>query len=357
VTLQRLPGEGGQARWRLANGLVAVTLGPLGVEELEDGSGQPLLAGPLRWCRYGDRGEFWDAWDLSRAYGDHPLPWTWEGEPRWVEEGPLCAHLVWRGRCGQSPVRLDGRLLAGSPWFELVLHLDWRQRHELLRLVVPLASRACRWAADAPGGVSERPTEPRTARERSRWEVSAIRWLASVGEGRGDGLAVLLDGPQGVSAGPEELSVSLVRGPTWPDPGADNGLQRLRLALMPASGGWRAAVVPQQACRFREPLWLRPGGHPDAIAAMATLPSQEPDVRVVALQAAPGEAGESLLTVHNLGPCRRRLRLGASGAVVGQVDGLLEGPLEPVAGEGLAGSDPVLAPWSLTFWRVKLSGA
>jgi hypothetical protein len=42
---------------------------------------------------------------------------------------------------------------------------------------------------------------------------------------------------------------------------------------------------------------------------------------------------------------------------VSQVDGLLEAPLEPVAGEGLAGFDPVLAPWSLTFWRVKLSGA
>ncbi len=360
VTLQPLPDKEGSARWRLANGLVAVTLGPRGVEGLEDGAGQPLLGGPLRWCRYGDRGEFWDAWDLSPAYRDHPLPWTWEEAPRWEETGPLCARLVWRGRCGQSAVRLDGRLLAGSPWFELVLRLDWRQRHELLRLVVPLASPACRWAADAPGAVIERPTEPRTARERSRWEVSAIRWIASAGEGRGDGVAVLLDGPQGVSAGPEELSVSLVRGPTWPDPGADNGLQRLRLALMPASGGWRAAAVPQQASRFREPLWIRPGGHPDAMATVATLPSQEPDVRVVALQAARGTRGESLLTVHNLGPCRRRLRLGERGLVVARVDGLhdaLSDSVEGAQGGQSEGVEPVLPPWSLTFWRVRLQVA
>jgi alpha-mannosidase len=261
-------------------------------------------------------------------------------------------------------VRLDGRLLAGSPWFELVLRLHWRQRHELLRLVVPLASRACRWAADAPGGVSERPTVPLTPRERSRWEVSAISWIASVEGAQGEGLAVLLDGPQGVSAGPEELAVSLLRAPTWPDPGADNGPQRLRLALMPAPAGWRASAVPQQACRFREPLWLRPGARPGSAAAMPAPPSQEPDVQVVGLQRAAGNASESILTVQNLGPCRRRLRLGERGKVLRQLDGLHQPLPSPGSGAGPEsaergdadgnGREPVLAPWSLTVWSVRL---
>ncbi len=357
VTLERLPGD--RERWRLANGLVSVTLGPGGVEEMADATGRALLGAPLRWCRYGDRGEFWDAWDLAPTYRDHPLPWIWDGEPRWIARGPLCGHLVWRGRCGQSPVRLDGRLLAGTPWLELVLRLDWRQRHELLRLEVPLANRACRWAADAPGGVSERPTTPHTPRERSRWEVSAVSWIASVEEGRGDGLAVLLEGPQGASAGPEELGVSLLRAPTWPDPGADNGPQRLRLALMPATAGWRASAVPQQASRFRDPLWLRPwaGSSP----AMAALPSQEPDVQVVGLQQAAWGGGACVLSVQNLGPCRRRLRLGDQGEVVRQRDGLHD-PIDPMdvgaSGNSAARqSDAVLAPWSLTFWEVRLGSA
>jgi alpha-mannosidase len=144
-------------------------------------------------------------------------------------------------------VRLDGRLLAGQPWLELVLSLDWRQRHELLRLEIPLARPALRWAADAPAGVLERPAEPRNPREAARWEVPALAWLASVeGGAAGGGLAVLLDGPQGVDATPERLGVSLLRGPTWPDPGADNGWQRQRLALMPCPEGWRPAGVPGQ---------------------------------------------------------------------------------------------------------------
>ncbi|MFN9643967.1 MAG: alpha-mannosidase [Cyanobacteriota bacterium] len=362
VTLQRLPEAGDGERWRLAHGRLAVTLGPQGVEALEDAAGRALLAAPLRWCRYGDRGEFWDAWDLAPTYRDHPLPWIWDGPPQWVERGPLCCQVVWRGRCGQSSVRLDGRLLAGSPWLELVLRVDWRQRHELLRLEVPLASRACRWAADAPGGVSERPTLPLTPRERSRWEVSAVSWIASVEEGRGDGLAVLLDGPQGASAGPEELGVSLLRAPTWPDPGADNGPQRLRLALLPATAGWRASAVPQQACRFREPLWLRPQARPGFPSALASLPSQEPDVLVVGLQRAPGEGDESVLSVQNLGPCRRWLRLGDRGQVVRQLEGLHD-PLAPTnsGGDGaiLGGEQRgvLLPPWSLTFWQVRLGVA
>ena len=250
--------RGGAERWRLGNGLVSALIGPAGVEQLFDGAGTPQLAGPLTWCRWLDRGEFWDAWDLAADYREHPLAWNWEGVPQWLETGPLCARFVWSGRCGESPVRLDGRLLAGSPWLELVLGIRWRQRHELLRLEIPLADPACRWAADTAGGVIERPATARTARERARWEVSAVSWMAAVGPGRGDGLAVLLDGPQGVSATAERLGVSLLRAPTWPDPGADNGWQRQRLALLPSPGGWRAAAAPQQATRLREPLWCRP---------------------------------------------------------------------------------------------------
>ncbi|MFM7171208.1 MAG: alpha-mannosidase [Cyanobium sp.] len=344
VVVQKLCNQAGEDMWRLENGLVAVALGASGVEQLWDGQGRPHLAEPLRWCRYGDRGEFWDAWDLAANYRHHPLPWIWDGPPEWQEEGPLCARMVWRGRCGASSVRLDGILLAGSPWFELVLQVDWRQRHELLRLHVPLSSPICRWAADTPGGVVERPANPRKPREQARWEVAAVGWMASVQGGPGDGLALLLDGPQGVSAGPQELGVSLLRAPTWPDPGADNGVQRLRLALLPAPGGWRQAAVPQQACRFREPLWLRPSSSNAEVPGGSLFPSQEPDVQVVGLQ--PGRSGsaEVIVTIHNMGPISRRLRLGGQWEVVAELDGLHNPVVTP---------RHLLAPWGISFWALR----
>ena len=340
------PAELGPDRWRLSNGLVTVLVGPEGVEQLLDRRGQPQLAAPLAWCRWADRGEFWDAWDIAAAYRQHPLPWSWPEPPTWIERGPLCGRFRQRGRCGASPVLLEGRLLAGQPWLELVISLDWRQRHELLRLEIALANPAVRWAADTPAGVIERPAEPRTERERARWEVAALAWLASVGApAAGGGLAVLLDGPQGVDASASRLGVSLLRGPTWPDPGADNGRQRQRLALMPCPAGWRAAQVPNQARRLREPLWC----HPVQPAELAWhWPPLAADLALVALRAVGDGSGQLLLAVQNEGPCRRRVDLPTGWRWLERLNGL-DQALTPRS-QGDSGGE--LRPWELGFWQV-----
>jgi alpha-mannosidase len=309
VQLTAGPAEEGPNRWLLQNGLVRVAVGPEGVLQVWGPDRQPQLAEPLEWCRWRDHGEFWDAWDLAADYRTHPLPLRWDSGPELVEQGPLCTRLVWRGRCGRSGLRLDLQLRAASPWLELQLQVDWRQRHELLRLEIPLAQRAVRFAADTAGGVLERPAEPLTAREQARWEVPAVSWMASqAGAGAGaGGLAVLLDGPQGVSARADRLGVSLLRAPTWPDPGADNGPQRLRLALMPCGQGWRQQGVPQAARRFREPLWLRPSAGDTTPMALQAVNWGSDAVQLIALRPLE-QSGEAWVTLQNLSPQRQRLR-------------------------------------------------
>ena len=356
--------EPGQGRWRLSNGLLTAIVGAEGIEQLLDRQGRPQLASPLAWRRFADRGEFWDAWDIAADYRNHPLPWTWSEPPRWLERGPLCTGFRMRGHCGGSSLRLDVRLQAGMPWLELVLSLDWQQRHELLRLELPLARPAVRWAADTPAGVLERPAQPRTGREAARWEVPAIAWLAAVeGGARGGGVAVLLDGPQGVDAAPDRLGVSLLRAPTWPDPGADNGRQRQRLALMPCPEGWRQAAVPAQARRFREPLWCQPtAAAADDDGSLPGLPPLAPDLALVSCRQAPDGEGDLLLAVQNEGPCRRRLDPGAHWRLLARLDGLDRELSRSLHGEDAsqlrAGRrtelvDASLRPWELGFWRLR----
>jgi alpha-mannosidase len=217
-----------------------------------------------------------------------------------------------------------------------------------------------RWASDTSGGVLERPADAVTARERSRWEVPAISWTAALGPpdsaaaAGSAGLAVLLRGPQGVSAGPDHLGVSLLRGPTWPDPSADNGPQRQTVALMPCPGGWRAAGVPEQALRLREPLWLRPASAaPEGAAAPAAagppppaLPPLGEDLQLIALTADPSP-GVVRLAVQNLGPCRRRLTPGPGWRVLEVVDGLHGAPMPA------EGAPEEIRPWALRFFRVQ----
>ena len=245
----------GQGIWRIGNGLVEGDLSSVGLLQLRDGQGRDQLAEPLQFRRFRDRDQFWDAWDLAADYRTHPLDLESEGSLQWLERGPLVAHAVLRFRAGLSRIRLDLRLRADCRWLELIASIDWQQTHELLRLDLPLAASAVRFAADTSGGVLERPARACSDRERARWEVPTISWLASQVSAPGGGLAVLLDGPQGVDGEPDRMGISLLRGPTWPEPSADHGSHRLRFALMPLSDDWSRSGVPQAAIAFREPGW------------------------------------------------------------------------------------------------------
>ena len=293
--------------FRLTNGRLSAELGGQGVHQLWDGAGVPQLLGPIALRRFRDQGEFWDAWDLAADYRDHPLPVEWESASfQLVEAGPLVARVLVRARAGHSRIRLDCQLRADSPWLELTCSVNWKQTHELLRLEIPLAHSAVRWAADTSGGVIERPARPCTPRERVRWEVPVISWCASEAAAPGGGLALLLDGPQGVDAEPGRLGVSLLRGPTWPDPGADRGWHRQRVALMPTPAGWCRDGIPQAAIAFREPGWCRPSSLADPTVLLPSLPVGLVPVAVLTpLDRAEGDPSRLTIRVHNPGARRQ----------------------------------------------------
>lgn len=121
-------------------------------------------------------------------------------------------------------------------------------------------------------------------------------------------MAVLLDGPQGADASPDHLGVSLLRGPTWPDPSADAGWHRQRVALMPLVEGWMRNGVPQAAIRFREPGWHGPldlqtvwqgfPSVPDGVIPLAIKPANADD------QTAGQVPAELVIQLLNSGPQR-----------------------------------------------------
>ena len=250
--------------WQFGNGLCTVSCGPGGILQLFSPGGRQVLAEPLVFGRWRDRGRYWDAWDLAPDHRRHPLGNIRLGQPELLEQTPALVRLRWRGAFGQSRISMMACLAAGSPYLELRLSIHWRQGHELLSLEGEMAQPVQRWAADTAGGVIERPSRLQTAREHSRWHCAVVSWMALLQQQ--GGLAVLLDGPQGIHAQDDHLSVSLLRGATWPDPAGDRGWCRHRLGLMPLDGGWCEHHVPAAADHLRWPLrlWpLPPARHPE----------------------------------------------------------------------------------------------
>ena len=297
--------------WRLSNGLVSADVSSRGLVQLRDGNGVPQLSAPLRLQRFSDRGEFWDAWDLAADYRQHPLPMAGSWSAECVESGPLAARIVLRTLAGLSEVRMDFVLKADVPWLEAQLSVHWRQTHELLRLELPLERPAVRWSSDTSGGVIERPAEACTPFEHERWEVPVISWLAAEAEAPGGGMAVLLDGPQGVDASPNHLGVSLLRGPTWPDPSADQGWHRHRLAFMPAPLGWNRSGVAQAAIRFREPGWIGPASLNQRWQGLPALPIGLVPISMRSGQGDGHRDHSVRIELLNPGPARQRWQPGS----------------------------------------------
>lgn len=297
--------------WRISNGLCTALCGPGGVLQLLSSGGANVLSEPLLLGRWRDRGEYWDAWDLAADHRHHPLPMVQLGRPELLEQGAAMVRLGWQGRFGQSRISVMACLAAGSPYLELRFSIYWRQTHELLTMEADLALPVQRWAADTPGGVIERPARPATAREESRWHCGVISWMALLQHS--GGLAVLLDGPQGVHVQGNRLSVALMRGATWPDPGADRGWWRQRLGLMPLDGGWCEHHVPAAADHLRWPLWLRPlapGPTPEPLCDGAEhLWLSWPESSQGLLELRPGGSGhQAQVTLQQLAPWRGRLK-------------------------------------------------
>ncbi|MDQ3880307.1 MAG: glycosyl hydrolase-related protein, partial [Chloroflexota bacterium] len=70
----------------------------------------------------------------------------------------------------------------------------------------------------------------------------------------GYGVALLNDGKYGHGAHGNVLSLSLVRGPFYPDPRADEGEHAFTYSLLPHAGDWTDAGVVAEAFALNSPL-------------------------------------------------------------------------------------------------------
>ncbi len=106
-------------------------------------------------------------------------------------------------------------------------------------------------------GVVRRPTHRNTSWDEVRFEVCAHRF-ADLSE-PGYGVALLNDGKYGHSARDNVLGISLLRGPLYPDPLADEGEHRFTYSLFPHPGDWTGAGVTREAFALNSPLVVAEG--------------------------------------------------------------------------------------------------
>ena len=125
---------------------------------------------------------------------------------------------------------------------------DWHERHVLLKAAFPLAATSDFATYEVPYAEIERPTTRNNSWEKAQFEVEAERW-ADLGDAK-HGFSLLNKDKYGYDAVGNTLRLSLLRGPTWPDPEADQGMHHFHYALYPHAGTWKDALTVRHGWEY-----------------------------------------------------------------------------------------------------------
>jgi len=195
----------------------------------------------------------WDAWDLDLTYLDTVEDLTDLDAVHLDRDGVRFVRRFGESRLLQRVV-LDGRVLR----FET--QVDWHERHKMLKVAFPVTISSPEATYEVQFGHVARPTHWDTSKARAMFEVCAQRW-AHLGDGD-YGVALLNDSKHGYDIHGSVMRLSLLRGPTHPDPTADQGMHTFTYALMPHPGDFRQAGVIQAAEDLNSPLRVVPTNLP-----------------------------------------------------------------------------------------------
>jgi alpha-mannosidase len=196
-----------------------------------------------------DKPKTYDAWNID--------PGTLDAAPTllhdatsvsMVENGPLRSVIRVTRTWQKSKFVQDLILYEGAD--ELIVHndFDWHEQHILLKAAFPLTATSKVATYEIPYGSIERPTTRNNSFEKARFEVPALRW-GDVGDAV-HGLSLLNSSKYGYDAVGNVLRLSLLRGPTWPDPNADQGRQIFDYAVYPHTGTWKTANTVARGWQF-----------------------------------------------------------------------------------------------------------
>jgi alpha-mannosidase len=206
-----------------------------------------------------DKPTAWDAWNIG---------WTGVGYPmnfkkiELKENGPVRTVLsvyhdyLKPGVVKDFPTpnfpnsffRQDIILYKGIDRIDFHADVDWWEDKTMLKVEFPLTVRDTEAVYEIPYGSIERSTQRDTKWNKSRFEVSAIRW-ADVSN-NGYGVSLLNNSKYGYDVKDNVMRLSLLRSPKWPDPTADRGEHQIDYSLYPHKGNWKEANTVNKGYNF-----------------------------------------------------------------------------------------------------------
>jgi alpha-mannosidase len=198
-----------------------------------------------------DRPKNWDAWDVDIFYDDK----MWPAEPaasiEMVEKGELRQTIEIKRQILNSRYTQRISLNSNSARLDFDTHIEWKERHILLKVAFPVNVLAPYATYDIQWGNVQRPTHHNTSWDWARFETCAHKW---VDLSEGDyGVSLLNDCKYGHDIHDNVIRLTLLRSPTMPDPAADFGEHTFQYSLFPHPGPWNEETQ-REAYLLNDPI-------------------------------------------------------------------------------------------------------
>lgn len=183
-------------------------------ELVEDGKSANVLE------IYEDYPREYDAWEITEYYM----------QKKWIcDDVELVEKLSSNLSGGFKIVRKYGNsvitqkiiLKTGSARLDFETEVDWHEDHVLLKAAFPLDIHSESLTCDIQFGNIKRPTHRNTSWDRAKFEVCCHKW-ADLSESD-YGVSLLNDCKYGYSCEENDLKITLLKAPTYPNPEADRG--------------------------------------------------------------------------------------------------------------------------------------
>ncbi|MBW6472021.1 MAG: alpha-mannosidase [Anaerolineaceae bacterium] len=183
-----------------------------------------------------DRPLTYDAWDID-IYYDDKIDFAEPAESiTWVEQGPLRQTIEINRKIADSIYTQRISITKDSKQIDFDTTIDWQERYKLLKVAFPVDILAPVATYEIQWGNVQRNTHRNTSWDWARFETCAHKW-ADLSEGN-YGVSLLNDCKYGHDIQNNVMRLSLLRGPTIPDPLADLGIHQFKYSLLLHSNSW-----------------------------------------------------------------------------------------------------------------------
>ena len=197
---------------------------------------------------YEDHG---DAWDFPIQYDEYPGESFELVDSTTYIDGPKVIRKS-RYSYGKSTLTQEVVLTYGSKRVDFNTVVDWKEDNKMLRSLFSVNAYSHEVTCDIQFGNIKRPTHENTSWDMAKYEICAHKW---VDISQGDyGVALLNDCKYGHKVWENNISINLLRSPSYPDPKADRAVHEFTYSLYPHEGNYDEGNVVREGYELNIPI-------------------------------------------------------------------------------------------------------